>query len=220
MDNRTAVSRFIRCGGIRVGAQVRRDCAFPDSVRSRLFSPFSRYLHIILHTAVFADRSRTRESLSASTYTGTRACVGGGQHVPSICSEGFGRPVSIFPSRFSFIGCRLRTGEWKTTREPLARKQFQTLDRNAAEKTGAVYFSSGKRKFQRFVPSLPLNPNSHGDSVIDTSGCEVKCIVEIFSGGRGGDTCNCSWNRIGIFHRFLSAPCSGLIVLGCLSEGI
>lgn len=157
-------------------------CAFPDSVRSRLFSPFSRYLHIILHTAVFADRSRTRESLSASTYTGTRACVGGGQHVPSICSEGFGRPVSIFPSRFSFIGCRLRTGEWKTTREPLARKQFQTLDRNAAEKTGAVYFSSGKRKFQRFVPSLPLNPNSHGDSVIDTSGCEVKCIVEIFSG--------------------------------------
>lgn len=157
-------------------------CAFPDSVRSRLFSPFSRYLHIILHTAVFADRSRTRESLSASTYTGTRACVGGGQHVPSICSEGFGRPVSIFPSRFSFIGCRLRTGEWKTTREPLARKQFQTLGRNAAEKTGAVYFSSGKRKFQRFVPSLPLNPNSHGDSVIDTSGCEVKCIVEIFSG--------------------------------------
>lgn len=157
-------------------------CALPDSVRSRLFSPFSRYLHIILHTAVFADRSRTRESLSASTYTGTRACVGGGQHVPSICSEGFGRPVSIFPSRFSFIGCRLRTGEWKTTREPLARKQFQTLDRNAAEKTGAVYFSSGKRKFQRFVPSLPLNPNSHGDSVIDTSGCEVKCIVEIFSG--------------------------------------
>lgn len=161
-------------------------CAFPDSVRSRLFSPFSRYLHIILHTAVFADRSRTRESLSASTYTGTRACVGGGQHVPSICSEGFGRPVSIFPSRFSFIGCRLRTGEWKTTREPLARKQFQTLDRNAAEKTGAVYFSSGKRKFQRFVPSLPLNPNSHGDSVIDTSGCEVKCIVEIFS-GEGGE---------------------------------
>lgn len=157
-------------------------CALPDSVRSRLFSPFSRYLHIILHTAVFADRSRTRESLSASTYTGTRACVGGGQHVPSICSEGFGRPVSIFPSRFSFIGCRLRTGEWKTTREPLARKQFQTLGRNAAEKTGAVYFSSGKRKFQRFVPSLPLNPNSHGDSVIDTSGCEVKCIVEIFSG--------------------------------------
>lgn len=161
-------------------------CAFPDSVRSRLFSPFSRYLHIILHTAVFADRSRTRESLSASTYTGTRACVGGGQHVPSICSEGFGRPVSIFPSRFSFIGCRLRTGEWKTTREPLARKQFQTLGRNAAEKTGAVYFSSGKRKFQRFVPSLPLNPNSHGDSVIDTSGCEVKCIVEIFS-GEGGE---------------------------------
>lgn len=161
-------------------------CALPDSVRSRLFSPFSRYLHIILHTAVFADRSRTRESLSASTYTGTRACVGGGQHVPSICSEGFGRPVSIFPSRFSFIGCRLRTGEWKTTREPLARKQFQTLDRNAAEKTGAVYFSSGKRKFQRFVPSLPLNPNSHGDSVIDTSGCEVKCIVEIFS-GEGGE---------------------------------
>lgn len=162
-------------------------CAFPDSVRSRLFSPFSRYLHIILHTAVFADRSRTRESLSASTYTGTRACVGGGQHVPSICSEGFGRPVSIFPSRFSFIGCRLRTGEWKTTREPLARKQFQTLEeRNAAEKTGAVYFSSGKRKFQRFVPSLPLNPNSHGDSVIDTSGCEVKCIVEIFS-GEGGE---------------------------------
>lgn len=161
-------------------------CALPDSVRSRLFSPFSRYLHIILHTAVFADRSRTRESLSASTYTGTRACVGGGQHVPSICSEGFGRPVSIFPSRFSFIGCRLRTGEWKTTREPLARKQFQTLGRNAAEKTGAVYFSSGKRKFQRFVPSLPLNPNSHGDSVIDTSGCEVKCIVEIFS-GEGGE---------------------------------
>lgn len=162
-------------------------CALPDSVRSRLFSPFSRYLHIILHTAVFADRSRTRESLSASTYTGTRACVGGGQHVPSICSEGFGRPVSIFPSRFSFIGCRLRTGEWKTTREPLARKQFQTLEeRNAAEKTGAVYFSSGKRKFQRFVPSLPLNPNSHGDSVIDTSGCEVKCIVEIFS-GEGGE---------------------------------
>lgn len=161
-------------------------CAFPDSVRSRLFSPFSRYLHIILHTAVFADRSRTRESLSASTYTGTRACVGGGQHVPSICSEGFGRPVSIFPSRFSFIGCRLRTGEWKTTREPLARKQFQTLGRNAAEKTGAVYFSSGKRKFQRFVPFLPLNPNSHGDSVIDTSGCEVKCIVEIFS-GEGGE---------------------------------
>lgn len=161
-------------------------CALPDSVRSRLFSPFSRYLHIILHTAVFADRSRTRKSLSASTYTGTRACVGGGQHVPSICSEGFGRPVSIFPSRFSFIGCRLRTGEWKTTREPLARKQFQTLGRNAAEKTGAVYFSSGKRKFQRFVPSLPLNPNSHGDSVIDTSGCEVKCIVEIFS-GEGGE---------------------------------
>ena len=98
-------------------------CAFPDSVRSRLFSPFSRYLHIILHTAVFADRSRTRESLSASTYTGTRACVGGGQHVPSICSEGFGRPVSIFPSRFSVAGC-----------EPASEKRRENLSRGSSSR--------------------------------------------------------------------------------------
>lgn len=149
------------------------------------FHRFAILTHNPQHSRVCRslETAKTRRSLHLRTraHTHTHAHVGGGQHVPSICSEGFGRPVSIF-SRFSFIGCRLWTAEWKTTRKPLTRKAVPDVGYRA-EKTGAVYFSSRKRKFQRFVPSLPLNPKSHGDSVIDT-GCEVKCIVEIFSEGR------------------------------------
>lgn len=94
-------------------------CALPDSVRSRLFSPFSRYLHIILHTAVFADRSRTRRSLRPRTQAHAPVWVVANTFRAFVPKDSAGRfPSSLLGFRLSVAGC-----------EPASEKRRENLSR-------------------------------------------------------------------------------------------
>lgn len=175
------------------------------------------YFHrfaILTHNpiAVFADRSKRRKRAVLCIHVHTRAWwPTRSEHLfPRIRPAGF-YLLSVFVYRLPAANRPVKNDAKTSHEEAVPDVGYR------AEKTGAVYFSSRKRKFQRFVPSLPLNPKSHGDSVIDT-GCEVKCIVEIFSEGRYVIVREIV---LGFFIGPCTALCSvhALIVLGGIREG-
>lgn len=204
-----------RCGEVCVGAQVRRDCALPDSVRSRfrpLIFTVSRYLHIIHNIAVFADRLKRRKRavlciyVRAHTHTHTRTrrwWPTRSEHLfRRIRAAGF-YLLSVFVYRLPAVNRRVKN-DAKTSHEESSSRRWIPRRENGRR---LLFVQEAEISEIRSLFTFESEePRGFGNRY----GLRGKMYRwNIFR----GEIRNCSWNRIGIFHRTVY----GSLLRGALS---